>query len=79
MTLADFRRLTAHLPGETGLYYHAYYKGCRLSQYLEKDLWLYPHGESAKGVVLNPGPDYDDRRPFDNKDTATANTQEPTP
>lgn len=64
LTLKRFRELTAHLPDETRLYYHAYEKGCCLGNYIEEDVWLFPKGEEkTRGVVLNPGNDYDGRRP----------------
>lgn len=64
LTLKVFRQLTADLPEDTPIFYHAYYKGCCLYAYAEEDLWLYPKGgRSVLGVVMNPGPDYDDRRP----------------
>ena len=64
LTLKRFRELTAGLPEDTPIYYHAYYKGCCLNSYVESDFWLYPKGDGPKeGIVLNPGEDYDDRRP----------------
>ena len=63
MTLDEFRKLTADLPGETKLYYHAYDKGCCLGGYTPEDMWFYPKGEKTVGIVINPGPGYDDRRP----------------
>ena len=64
LTLKRFRELTAHLPEETPLNYHAYDKGCCLSSYIVEDLWLFPKGEEkTRGIVINPGEDYDGRRP----------------
>jgi hypothetical protein len=64
LTIRAFRELTSHLPDETPLYYHAYDKGCCLGSYSADDLWLFPKGEAlVRGVVINPGEDYDGRRP----------------
>jgi hypothetical protein len=67
MTLDEFRKLTADLPGETKLYYHAYDKGCCLASYEKEDMWFYPKGEKTVGIVINPGPAYDERRPLPQK------------
>lgn len=63
LTLKRFRELTAHLPEDAPIYYHAYYKGCGLQSYVEEDLWIFPKGEPPVAVVINPGDDYDPRRP----------------
>ena len=67
LTLKTFRELTARLPEDTPIMYHAYYKGCCLTTYTDDDLWIFPKGatsmDEVKAVVLNPGEDYDGRRP----------------
>lgn len=63
LTLKRFREITAHIPEETPLYYHAYYKGLCLGSYTDEDIWLFPKGEeNVRGIVINPGDDYDGRR-----------------
>jgi hypothetical protein len=61
MTLKEFREVTKYLPGKTEICYHSWDKGCSLSTYDLKELWLYKAKEKA--IVLNPGVDYDDRKP----------------
>lgn len=62
LTLGELRALTRDLPDDTRLYYHAYYKGCCLSNYQTDDVWLYPKdGAPIKGIVLNPADDWDGR------------------
>lgn len=64
LTLKTFRELTAHLPEDMPIYYHAYDKGCCLGGYVTEDLWLFPKGDAVpRAVVINPGEDYDHRRP----------------
>lgn len=64
LTLKSFRELTKDLPEDTPIYYHAYYKGCCLSAYVSEELWIFPKdGKLPKAVVINPGEDYDSRRP----------------
>jgi len=67
LTLKTFRELTAHLPEDTPIYYHAYDKGCCLGAYDARLLWLFPKGDAVTtGVVINPGEDYDPRNPIGN-------------
>jgi len=65
MTLGEFREWTKNLPDTAIVGYHAYYKGCAIGTFdKEADCWIYDkNGDVA--VVLNPGTDYDDRRPND--------------
>ncbi len=63
LTLKRFRELTAHLPEEAPIYFHAYEKGCCLSNYTESDLWIFPKEGAPRAVVINPGEDYDARKP----------------
>lgn len=64
LTLKIFRELTANLSEDTPIYYHAYSKGCCLGSYVSEDLWLFPKDDpKIRGVVINPGDDYDGRRP----------------
>ena len=78
LTLKMFKELTAHLPEDTPIYYHAYDKGCCLGGYVAEDLWLFPKGDAqTRGVVINPGEGYDPRRPVtaNNQHQATASTK----
>lgn len=62
LTLGEFRKLTAHLPDDVRLMYHAWDKGCALSGYVPADVWMYPKGgDVTHAVVINPGSDYDSR------------------
>lgn len=64
LTLKLFKELTKDLPENTPIYYHAYYKGCCLNSYVTEDMWFFPHDKELKtAIVLNPGEEYDGRRP----------------
>ncbi len=63
MNLGQFRELTKDLPDTANIMYHAYYKGCCLHAYTQDDIWMYPKGKPAEHIVLNPGDDYDGRKP----------------
>lgn len=64
LTIGEFRKMTAELPEETIITYHAYYKGCCLRQYSTEDVWMFPKGQTpTTAIVINPGDDYDPRRP----------------
>ena len=60
MTLGEFRQMTKDLPDSTPIMYHAYDNGCCHALYSHG--WNYVDNEN-KCVVLNPGDDFDDRRP----------------
>ena len=70
LTLQKFRELTEHLPEETVIYYHAYYKGCCLQSYCDKDVGFYLKDDLGipKAIVLNPDDDYDPRKPAAKKE-----------
>ena len=59
MTLKEFHKATRHLSDTAEICYHAYDKGCCLTTYSQDDWWIF----DGKVVVLNPGPNYDPRRP----------------
>lgn len=62
LTLGKFRELTAHLPDDIVISYHAYYKGCCLKAYQVDKFWLYPKDqEPTQVIVINPSDDYDPR------------------
>lgn len=63
LTLGQFRELTKNLSDEIPIYYHAYDKGCCLNSYAESDIWFFPKGQPTKAIVINPGEDYDSRKP----------------
>jgi len=63
MTLGEFRQATRDLPDETLLCYHGYYKGCCLKGYRLEDTWTFPKDGAPKAFVINPGTDYDPRKP----------------
>ena len=64
MTLKEFREFTKDLPEDTGIAYHAYYKGCCLSPYVLEHAWIY-NDAFKQIVVINPESDYDDRESKD--------------
>ena len=64
LTLKKFRALTKHLPENTMIMHHGYYKGCCLTPYLVEEFWIFPKNpkfSKTKAVVINPGEDYDHR------------------
>lgn len=64
LTLKKFRELTKHLPEDTCLAHHSYYKGCSLTPYLLEEFWIFPKDpkfSNHKAVVINPGEEYDYR------------------
>lgn len=62
LTLGAFKQMTAHLPDDTVIAYHAYYKGCCLKAYWTDDIWFYPKdANEVKLIVINPGDEYDPR------------------
>jgi hypothetical protein len=64
MNLGEFRELTRDLPDSAEIFYHAYYKGCCLATFSPENVWLYPKSQETKtGVVMNPGENYDGRKP----------------
>jgi len=63
MTLGEFRQATKDLPDEVLLSYHSYVKGCSLSSYRLEDAWTFPVDGPPKAFVINPGENYDPRRP----------------
>jgi len=60
MTLKEFREFTKDLPEDSGICYHAYYKGCCLSTFELKRAWIFDK-DGYPAVVINPGTDYDGR------------------
>ena len=61
MTLDDFRKITADMPGTTLVGYPAWDKGCSLSGYDKDAIWLFNRGPGPCVLVLTPGMDYDPR------------------
>ena len=50
------------IPDDAEIFYHAYYKGCRLEPYVLNDAWIYKNEGKILGLVINPQEDYDGRR-----------------
>ena len=72
MKLGEFRKLTAHLPDDTPIMFHAYDKGCCHAPYPSDWNYIGPEGwcyidEVHHDILMNPGDDYDDRRPQENE------------
>jgi hypothetical protein len=65
MNLGEFRKWTKNLPDTAIVGYHAYDEGCALGTFdKDADCWIYNRNGDIV-VVMNPGEDYDDRRPND--------------
>jgi hypothetical protein len=62
MTLGQFRKWTRELPDSATVGYHAYDKGLSLGTFDAANCWLYRRRGDIV-VVMNPGDDYDERRP----------------
>lgn len=64
MKLGDFRDRTKDLPDTADIGYHSCNDtGCGLSPFDPQDFWIFDGGQHVQFVALNPGEDYDDRRP----------------
>ena len=59
MTLKWFRKFTMNMPDNTQVMYHSYDKGCSITPYDPKEVWIH---ESSGSIVMNPGKDYDGRK-----------------
>ena len=73
MTIKQLKDAIKDLPDGALVCYHGHDKGCCLSGYSLEDTWVFPKdGSPAKAFVMNPGEDYDGRKP--NTSTLTQRT-----
>lgn len=65
MNLGDFRKLTAELSDDVELMYPSLDHGCTLTNYKPEGVWVHrdPGPLGMDAIVLQPGDDYDGRRP----------------
>ena len=68
MTIKELKEQIEYLPDNCILAYHGWNKGFCLSEYESRDCWTYPKNtdniEDIKAFVLNPGENYDGRKPI---------------
>ena len=65
LTKSGLIELMKDLPDDAAIYYHSYDHGLCLNSYRVSDAWLYPKGQPARNLVLNPGNDWDHRQAAD--------------
>ena len=64
LTVKQLKNLIRELDDEALVCYHAHDGGCCLKSYDSEDVWLFPKGDpKTTAFVMNPGVDYDGRRP----------------
>ena len=64
ITIKKLKKIIKNLPDDALVCYHGYDKGCCLNSYDLKEVWFFPKDESIiKALVMNPGNDYDSRKP----------------
>lgn len=65
LTKRALMEMMKDLSDDAPVYYHSYDHGLCLNAYRVSDAWLFPKGEQARNLVLNPGNDWDPRQSAD--------------